>query len=318
MQIVTSENFQQFVETGKVPEFKPQETKAEPDKVEPPRDAEGKFVKADVDKPIEKEDKSESAGATPEDDGDEGLSEKVRKKIGAKHRAMKEAEEFAEQQYNERKAAERRADNLFKELEEVKSKSRPNPVVEAQAKPNADDFKTVGEYAEALSEYLVEKKIQERQTAAEAQRQKDEAARVKAEFSARIAKVMKEVPDYAEVVEASDADVPPHVAQHIVESDVGPLLGYHLAKHPEELDRIRKLSPIRAIAELGKLEVKLEKKADEPAKAAATPPVEVSKAPAPIQPLDSSASTVVHKDPAKMTFQELREWDRQQRAKQRR
>lgn len=327
MQVVTPDNFQQLIETGKVPEFKAPEV-AKPTEVvqEPARGTDGKFVSAesDVDKQTEKQDKTDT-GATPEktaaqaeDDGDEGLSEKVRKKIGAKHRAMKEAEEFAEQQYNERKAAERRAEKLEQELNELKSKSRPEQKTEAKAPPKSDDFKTVGEYAEALAEYLVEKKLQERTQADETKRQQDAEARVKAEFSQRIAKVMEDIPDYEEVVSRADVDVPPHISQHIVESDIGPLLGYHLAKHPEELDRIRKLSPIRAIAELGKLEAKLEKKPEPaPAKEAPVAPTQqISRAPAPIQPLDGK-STPVHKDPSTMTFQELREWDRQQRASKR-
>ncbi len=327
MQVVTSENFQQFVETGKVPEFKPPEG-AKP--AEPTKKYEtAKAAAEKVDKPEEKSDKSDAAGATPEDeaakaaaakaeeDDDADLSEKVRKKIGAKHRAMKEAEEFAEQQYNERKAAERRAERLEQELAEAKSKSRPDQEQTAKVAPKPDDFKTVAEYADALTDFLLEKKLSERQAADEGRRQKEAADRVKSEFSQRIAKAMKDIPDYDEVVSAADVDVPPHISQHIVESDMGPLLGYHLAKHPEELDRLRKLSPIRAVAELGKLEMKLEKKSEPaPDKAAKTEAQQVSRAPAPITPLDGK-STTVEKDPSKMTFQELREYDRKQRAAKR-
>jgi hypothetical protein len=120
---------------------------------------------------------------------------------------------------------------------------------------------------------------------------------------------MKELPDYAEVIAESDIDAPPHIAVYIAESPIGPKIGYHFAKHPEDFDRISKLSPIRAIAELGKLEDRLEKpKAKEPE--ADTPAV--SRAPSPIKPLEGSAAAV-QKDPAKMTIQELREYERAQK-----
>lgn len=322
MQVVTSENIQQLIETGKVDEYKrPEtpkaaETKEEP-KVEDPKDKEEKNAEG-LDKQSETVDKGDKAAAKAEADDDEDLSEKVRKKIGAKHRAMKEAEEFAEQQYNERKAAERRAEKLSQELEELKTKSRPDQANDAKASPpKPEDFKTVAEYADALTDYKVEKKLaQIKQEDADA-RQKEMADRAKQEFSRRIAKVMKDIPDYEEVVSRADVDVPPHIAQHIVESDAGPQLGYYLAKNPDEFNRLRALSPIRAIAELGKLEIKLEKPAEPEKKTDAAPLQQISKAPAPIEPLDGK-STPVTKDPAKMTFQELREYERQRAIARRR
>ena len=92
--------------------------------------------------------------------------------------------------------------------------------------------------------------------------------------------------------------------QYIVESDVGPQLAAHLVKNPGEAERIAKLSPVRMIAELGKLETKLDAE-PQPAKAAA-PVKQVSKAPAPIQALSSDASAVAQKDPSQMSFAELR------------
>jgi hypothetical protein len=69
------------------------------------------------------------------------------------------------------------------------------------------------------------------------------------------------------------------------------------------------------LAELGKLEDRLfatkpEAAADKPTQATST---QVSRAPAPIQPLDGK-TTVVAKDPSQMSFQELRALRIQQRA----
>lgn len=314
MQVVTSENFQQLVETGKVEDFKPPETpkvEAEPvkaDAVDQPRGDDGKFVAKTP------EVKADDA-AKAEDDEDKDLTEHVRRKIGAKHRQMKEAEEFAEQQYNERKAAERRAEKLEQELTEFRTKSRPAPA-EDNGPPNPDDFKTVAEYTDAPTDYKLEKKLAEYRQNEAARTQQEAAAKMFNAHQERLAKAMKEIPDFEEIT-SIDVNLPPHISQHIVESDMGPLLGYHLAKYPEERDRIFKLSPVRAVAELGKLEMKLEK----PAKVDGEKPdarvTSISKAPTPITPLDGK-STPVQKDPAKMSFQELRAWDKERRAARRR
>lgn len=314
MQVVTSENFQRLVETGKVEDFKPPEpakTEAEVAKAEtadPPRGEDGKFVAKDAEATTD-------TAAKAEDEEDRDLTEHVRRKIGAKHRQMKEAEEFAEQQYNERKAAEKRAEKFEQELHELRTKSRPAPV-EDNGPPNPDDFKTVAEYTDALTDYKLEKKLAEYRQNEAARTQQEAAAKMFNAHQERLAKAMKEIPDFEEIT-SIDVNLPPHISQHIVESEVGPLLGYHLAKYPEERDRIFKLSPVRAVAELGKLEMKLEK----PAKVEADKPdsrvTNISKAPTPITPLDGK-STPVQKDPAKMSFQELRAWDKERRAAGRR
>jgi hypothetical protein len=314
MQVVTNENMAEFIQNRMVPDFVPPkadakvEVKAEV--VEPskdgarPRDEEGKFVKADDSKP----DEAAKAAADEVDDEDADLPERVRKQIGKKHRAMREAEEFAREMRAEREAERERADRAEAALKAATQKSGPASEKDSK-EPNADDFKTVGEYAEALAEYKVEKKFAEREARQNQERQEQAARAAQDALNTRIAATVKELPDYAEVIADSDLDLPPHMAVYVAESPIGPKLGYHLAKHPEDFDRISKLSPIRAIAELGKLEDRLEKpKAKEPE---ADPPA-VSRAPSPITPLEGK-SAPSQKDPATMTIQELREYERAQK-----
>jgi len=322
MQVVTSENFQQLVETGKVPEFKsPEAPKADAKGVEsakePVRAADGTFAEVKTDKVDDK-----AAVVAEDDDGltpDEKarFTEQISKKIGAKHRQMKEAEEFGRSQYLERLAAEKRADALEQENNELKQKSRPAPVAE-KAQPNPEDFKTVAEYTDALTDWKVDKKFAERE-----QQQADAKAKAEAEantkaFQTRLAAAIKDIPDYQEVIDSSDAIARHHILNYLIESDIGPKLQYHLAQNPDVLDRLNQLSPIKAIAELGKLETKLEKV--EP-KAEVKPEAKlnsvVSQAPAPITPIEGK-STSVHKDPATMSIKELREYERAREAAKRR
>ena len=328
MQVVTSENFQTLIEKGSVPEFKAPDAKdakpVEPEKVEQKADdslerdpVTGQFVKreeradvtADKEKPKIEADKT-SKDVDDEDDAD--LPERVRRQIGKKHRQMKEAEEFARQLYGDKTAAEQRAEKLERELNALRNPQGSTKTSSNAPKP--EDYKTNAEYIDAMVEY----KYAEKERAEQERRNNEAQAQAQAAFIDRLNTARKEIPDFDEVVGDADVDVVPHIASYIAESELGPKLGYHFAKHPEELERISKLSPIRGIAELGKLETRLESKSGakaEPAKDAE--PVKVSQAPSPITPVDASAKSVVQKDPAKMTFQELREYDRQQREKRR-
>jgi broad specificity phosphatase PhoE len=323
MQVVTSENFQQLVETGKVPEFKPPAeaiakaadaaVAAEPAK-EQPRGEDGKFVAKDAEVKADKVDEAAKV-AVDEDEDDADLPERVRKQIGKKHRAMKEAEEFARSTYSELTAERQRAEALQREIEALKG-TKSGPAAEKDSKePNPDDFKTVAEYAEALAEYKVEKKFAEREAKRDQEAREQKAAEAQAELNRNIAKVMKELPDYAEVIESCDLDMPPHITVYLATSgEMGVRLGYHFAKHPDDFDRIAKLPPVRALAEIGKLEDRLVKpkaKDAEPEKGTDATPV--SRAPSPITPLNASATAVTTKDPSKMSVQELREYERQQR-----
>lgn len=313
MQVVTSENIQQLHSTGKVDEYKAPDAKTEVKTEvktdvkadEKPRGEDGKFVK---DESEVKTDKAVTA-VDDEDAEDKDLPERVRKQIGKKHRAMKEAEEFARQLYGDKTAAEKRAEAAELRLKQLESGGEKAKV---SGEPDPKDFKTNAEYIDAMVEYKFEKKEQaEAQKRYEAGQQK-----LQAEFVDRLNSARKELPDFDEVVGDADIDVVPHIASYIAESELGPKLGYHFAKNPDDLERIQKLSPIRAIAELGKLELKLEKKPEVKADEAKT--VALSKAPSPITTVAGDAKTVVNKDPAKMSLQELREYDRTQRESKRR
>lgn len=296
-----------------VPEFKPPEppkpeekADAAPEKVE--RGDDGKFVKKDSeavpDKAPEKEVAAKAADAPEDDLSDlsEHKRQKVEKLIAKKHRAMKEAEEFGRDEARRALAAEARAAELQKQIDDLRGGSKSKSDGPApEGKPKMEDFKTVGEYAEAVADWKVAeamRKQAEQQSKQEKQR-KEEGSRK--EFEQRVQAVSAQFPDYREVVESLDAVVPEHLAMYIIQDENGPAMAYHLAKNRAEFDRVSKLSPIKAFAELGRLEDKWLKAEKPPA--AETPAV--SKAPPPIQPLEGKTVPVV-KDPKDMSFAELR------------
>jgi hypothetical protein len=322
MQVVTNENMAEFIQNRKVPDFvPPTESKPEAAAIEKkdsidvaneknkeqPRAEDGKFLKAESETKTEP-DKAPKSAVDDEDDAD--LPERVRRQIGKKHRAMKEAEEFARERDREAAVAEARVAELERRLN---SDQKSGPVQgKSEGAPKPEDFKTVAEYADALTDYKLEQKLAKYREEALEKQQAAQNQQAQSEFIKRLEEAREAIPDYDEVIAEADMIAPPHIAHAITESPIAGYIGYHLAKNPDVLERLSKLSPSRAIAEFGKLEISLEKKPEAKAIAAEVP--KISKAPSPIVPLDGGSTPVV-KDPSKMNFQELRAYREAERAK---
>jgi hypothetical protein len=337
MQVITPENHVEFITAGKVADFKPPTaTEATQNDAKPadstnkpttgateakadakandakssdtPRGTDGKFVKAG-DTPADE-------AKTGVDDDDAKLTEKISRIIAKKHREMKEAQEFATGEGRRAIEAERRAEQLQREIDALKGTKSGGPNTDDASgsdpnEPKPGDFKTVGEYTRALVKYEAKKAGETGKANAEQSKQQEQANVIVGEFIKRQDDFKAATPDYEDVVGATDLVIPNIAMQYLIESDVGPQLGYYLAKNPDEVTRLQKLSPSRCLAELGKLETKLEKPAA-PKTADAGAPKEVSKAPAPISPLAGKEASVT-KDPKDMSFQELRAFRDQER-----
>jgi hypothetical protein len=100
-------------------------------------------------------------------------------------------------------------------------------------------------------------------------------------WAQKVQEAKAELPDFDDLVAASDVVVNNAVRDAILESDVGPKILYHLAENNDLAKKIAGLSPNAALREIGKLEARFEVKAD----TKQTNPLVKSKAPAPIQPI---------------------------------
>jgi hypothetical protein len=325
-QVVDSSNLIQSITTGSVPEFKApeapkpdvkpdapiaqQEPKVEADKPAAPRGEDGKFVKAEGDKP--------AADKKPDAEDDVVLTRKIEKLINKKHREMKEAQEFGTAEARRAIAAEQRAEALQRQIDDLQGKKSDGAPRDGD-EPKPDDFKTVGEYTRALVKYEAKQAGKQSADNTAAERQKALANAIIAEHVKREDEFIKIRPDYREVLAESDLEVPNIAMQYLVESDFGPQLAVHLAENPDVAASLRKLSPSKVLAQLGKLETQFEKQVTPaPNNGSGAPaPNNVSKAPAPIQPLEAK-STPVQKKPEEMSFQELREFRRAEEATKRR
>ena len=129
-------------------------------------------------------------------------------------------------------------------------------------KPKEADFKTYGEFIEALDDWKIDRKFEARDAKrAEERRAQTDADKGKEISDAHTARVKEAKERYSDWDEAfkglSDADFSDPILVFVFESDVGPDVTYYLVTHREDLARIRKLTPIRQAAELGKIEDKI-------------------------------------------------------------
>ena len=209
---------------------------------------------------------TEGATDTVADDveGEDGLTprqkreftEAMRKTISRKHRQVKEAEEFAASQYNDRRLADQRVATLESELAALKQTAQKPP--EVPTRPNRETFPTQEAYEDAVVDFRVkeqlakEKQEEVKRAAEEAERQVSETA------ATRIRRAMEAVPDYEEVCGASEQIVPPHIGDFMRRDEKFPELAYHFAKNPKELERLAAM-PAKTYADVMRVGVELDK-----------------------------------------------------------
>lgn len=205
--------------------------------------------------------KEKEAGPDPDDiEGEDGLTPRQKreytaamlKSIGKKHREKIEAEEFAAAQYNDRRLAEQRAEELEKQLAEYRAKSAP--AKKADAEPVRENFQTEAEYANALIDWRVDQKLKakEAETAEKREQQIQESCQKSLERAQEL------VPDYEEVTGSAELVIPGHIAHVMRHSPLFAELGYHFAKHPEDLAKLAITTPNKFELEFRKIEGKLQ------------------------------------------------------------
>lgn len=171
-----------------------------------------------------------------------------------------------DRQKSARVAAETETRLLREQLAKLEAQSKPA----GPAEPQLDQFETLADYNRAVAKHeaqqIVDKALkadhetrsqqenQSRVTASEGQIAKD--------WQEREAAFQAQNKDYQDVVmslvdDGEIASLSEVARRSILESEVGPQVLYHLARNPEDAERIAELSPARQVAELGKLELKM-------------------------------------------------------------
>jgi hypothetical protein len=341
--VITGAGLNEFISSGKVEEIKdapkPKAAKDAPAlevvKIAGDGGGEKKAEAKEDDAPAEELSSAEEIEAAIK--GSDALADYVTKKnatINRKHAQMREAqkaadeaEEFAKGQYTRARLAEERAAQIERELADFRSKAAPAAEkapesVEPDPAKFYDDkgqFKAF-EYAKELASYAAKKAVEEDRAKVLAERQAAEAAAAEAQARARVAASIKKYPDFEHVLGETDTRLHTRVLEYLSASDYIGDVSYYLAKHPDYVERINKLNPLKAIAEIGKLELTFEPKTEDTTKTVVDEVAAkvTTGAPPPIKPLTASGSVNVNTDPAKMSFRDLRAYERSRAAAKRR
>jgi len=163
--------------------------------------------------------------------------------------------------------------------------------------PKEADFDDYAAYEDAKAEHrlkkvLAEQRITERE-ASEATRQASARREAVEAFQDRLEDVRDAIPDADKALKAAaDREVKPHVQELVVESEKGGLLAYYLAKNPDKLDELNRMSPLKAAKAVGALESRL----------TLAKPKTATSAPTPARPLAGSAAP--SRDPSAMSMEE--------------
>jgi hypothetical protein len=88
--------------------------------------------------------------------------------------------------------------------------------------------------------------------------------------------------DFQELIESDGLKISPVMRDAILEADNRVEISYFLGKNPKEAARISRLTPIRQVAEIARIEDKLNAKAP--------PTKKPSAAPAPVEPVGGTAT----------------------------
>lgn len=157
-------------------------------------------------------------------------------------------------------------------------KSLATQTAQSDVEPTPEQFNTYEEYVAKLAERAAEKAVVRRHTELS---EGNAAAARQAAWEASSVKVRAEMPDYDAVIDAA-----PMVQQHVIDAlldlETGPALAYHLAQHPDVIERLNAMPARRAAIEMGRLEATLTAPVVKPS----------TNAPDPVSPLAGRRSVV--------------------------
>lgn len=174
------------------------------------------------------------------------------------------------------------------------------PAVADTAKPKLEDFDSIEQWGEALTDWKLEAKDRERTAAAQQEAAQREAQALIGAWNNRVTAAKAAHPEYDRVIESvKDVSIPAAQQRLIIQSEHGAEIAFALASDPEQLKKFAAMNdPIQAAKYFGALEGALEAKlspqsarnTDTPATRAPRPPSQVgARGSAAVDPFDPAA-----------------------------
>ena len=212
---------------------------------------------------------------TPEEEDEEApvpLSKGVQRRIDRLTRQREEA-----------RRAQAALEERLRMLEQGYQRPAPEPPT---APPSQDpaDYATQEEWIEARIQQSLAREREQWQLEQLRQRQQQEQQARDAQWATREQTFKQQHPDYEERLQEVLPRLSPQLGQGLSDSEMAPELVYHLARHPDELQRLNGLQPLALSRALGRLEQQLS--APPPAR-----PTSPTPKPAPPTPLNGAGQT---------------------------
>lgn len=153
---------------------------------------------------------------------------------------------------------------LEAELAEIRSRSVDSGQVASAIEqqigppPREQDFPDYLAYERAMTAYTVKQTLAEERVRGQIEQEQTLAVQAAMDLveahQDREIEVRKVIPDYDQVIKASQVRVAPHVERLILESHKSALLAHHLATRPRLADELNAMHPIAAARRIGALE----------------------------------------------------------------
>lgn len=231
---------------------------------------------ANADKPEEKDIPKDDEKSEEEIKDGENQDEKKEEKPKKKSRAQKRIE----RQQRENIA-------LREEIERLKTQTPKKEKEVEEIDPDAYD--TYEEYLDALAESEIQEPKQEQQTEAKPQ--------IDTKIEDMFEDGNEDYEDFDEKVKAPDLPLTEQLLSNVLESESPADVAYYLANNKDLTKKLAGMSDKKQLKEIAKIELKLENKEEKKE-------VEVSKAPAPIEPLDGGRQPVKSLDDDGLSYEE--------------
>lgn len=197
-----------------------------------------------------------------------------------------------------RREAERRAQYLEQQLAQLQSQQpQYHQPQQHDRPPSLQDYSSPEEWGAAIADYSARQALSRAEQHFQQHDQYRSQQQIAQQFEAKERAFASSHPDYMDRVGelVSAVPLPQEVLNVIGTSDIGPDVAYHLATHLDVADRLARMHPVAAAAEIGRIEARL---------SAPKPSKPVTQAPAPVPILGGSSS--VSKDLGAMSYEDYK------------
>lgn len=205
----------------------------------------------------------------------------------------------------QREELRRRNTELEAELERMKSGQRqeegaqppeeqPAKTTDKSQRPKSEDYETYEEYVEALTDWKTDQAVSAKLAELETkQKTTREEEALTDDFMVRVSEAEQKYPDFSAVAfaEGIPYDKSPVLAEAVATSEHFADVAYYLGKNPEKAAEIAAMNPVDIVRAIDRIEATFSGEKSEPPPKPQPTKNKITKAPAPIKPIENGSGT---------------------------